>query len=445
MVFRSLKKLPAPAKKLLEDKVPPERAKLHRVFLAAIYDAPEMAEHCLEDMEAVIGREPAITTLEELQTQTFHWEEVADRIGPPEIAVCCGSLRFLEWWEQRIGRMPLAGMLFISCAEAVVESLVWLIERRFTLKPMNDGDDDLQSILADREKVAGFLGTIVKQNVNASVHERYLSEQCLLIFAPFVKSFDNYPNFEDHGDLGGPLITNPYLSRQTYQILRDVFGHGPDKSNWIRFFDAFFDDEFSGDREFAAHFVRLLKDFFSDDADRVPIVKHYANRILRFFKVPELLSYIIQKDIIPADANLVAALHAIDSEVHPAFNDRLCMDIFDSLALVLPIVAAKNEGCGASSWDLAAAMSNTDESDSIGWTKALEGYRGLVRLLLYFGAKPDHPQVRATVSEYPNLLEDILDVARWKRWEQSGNFCGLPGEITRMIMFRVWRGTFKAV
>lgn len=428
---------------------------VHRVFLAAIYDAPQMADDYITGTwnEQPIGH--LRKEVMKLET-TANFEGNPDTITPPEVAIVCGSLRFLEWWHVRIGRMPLKKMLDIACRQAVPKSLEWLIENKTKLLPKLN-DRDLETLFGSRDQLRECLEAIGEYECY-DLSER-TSPDCLRLLAPFTKQFHDYPTLQDRGtgDLGA-LIMNPRISTETYNVLHKDWGHGPTTSNWTEMFPWLFHiSPYAAYAPYGAahHFWLVLEDFFPEEEDKIMIVKHFSKDILRYFKLPRFLRFILKHEILPLDANLVASIHGIDPEIHTSFISRTCRDIFDGLIMVLPNIAAKNNGCAASSWDLAAAISNVKalpatSAKSTRKAKAIEGFNGLVRLLLYFGAEPDHVQVRKAIrldseGEYKGLIEDILDVERWKRWEQSGNFCGLPSEITRMVMFRVWRGTFKTV
>ncbi|KAI9018815.1 hypothetical protein DFJ74DRAFT_675051 [Hyaloraphidium curvatum] len=69
--------------------------------------------------------------------------------------------------------------------------------------------------------------------------------------------------------------------------------------------------------------------------------------------------------------------------------------------------------------------------------------RSLVLLLLFYeGPKPGERLDRSTKENaekrYRGLVEDVLEVARWRRWIDRGSLGGLPPELTQEIMFRTW-------
>ncbi len=100
------------------------------------------------------------------------------------------------------------------------------------------------------------------------------------------------------------------------------------------------------------------------------------------------------------------------------------------------------------SWNLAQAVIHTRQSsDPLKDLRPMHGSRGLVRLLLFYGANVDYVvrlavldegQPAANRNRYFGFAGDMMDAKCWRRGITDGRIGGLPEETARMIMLMNW-------
>ncbi|KAI9033491.1 hypothetical protein DFJ74DRAFT_652631 [Hyaloraphidium curvatum] len=253
---------------------------------------------------------------------------------------------------------------------------------------------------------------------------------------------------------GTALISCPDISESAYLALRDLFRHSParpTKKEQEVYLKPLFRHEsrYSAPRA-PARFLRLLRAFF-DPSHQKRLARTYLSQILGQWREPTIYRFLLDQGILTADANLVAKLLQVnrnassrDRFLPDGCGAELCIGLFRTLELLLRRIAASGNGAGAGSLDLALTVEKVKVPRyRTSERKPLAGARGLILLLLFFGADPNHSVVKRSclfgvTGTYDGLLEDVVEVARWRKWVRVSNIGGLPPEIKERIMLYAW-------
>lgn len=197
----------------------------------------------------------------------------------------------------------------------------------------------------------------------------------------------------------------------------------------------------------ANRFIWLLEKFPVDQ--RSSIVETYLPEIKASIKSRRVFEYLDKYNYLAPSSSLLTWVLSVDNErvdqtKTTARRHGLRRAMFDSAAFLLDRIAA-GSGTGASSADLALVLDVAKQPES-----HLDGIkaRGIVRLLLYYGADPGVPAVRSRLPKenggnrtwYSGFHDDVMSAIRWRRWlTKPSPESLLPPEIMREIMLHCWR------
>ncbi|KAI9018799.1 hypothetical protein DFJ74DRAFT_644180 [Hyaloraphidium curvatum] len=319
-----------------------------------------------------------------------------DAYSATELAAAGNHTTFLEALGQLAGPFCLEKAFKSALWWFADRTIAWMLQKAARLVPA-DADDAWHSILLDRGRAKDFL-----------VH---------------------LGNRDDafNGDLPlGDPETNGEACRRCYRAL---YGGSTDTCRcWLPFFGKSAD---TWDPHRAPmHFMRMLRDFFPDDFyPRREIATWALPTALKRWRHSGVLRLLLDMDLVRADASLLSVCLDLSAFAFFPSSFPWRRDEFLSFRLLLSRITAASGGPGAEPHDLAVILSQVRAARSI-----ISGRRSFILLLIFYGAGGGGPAIRraratADADRHPGLMEDVLEVARWKRWIADRSIGGLVPEI----------------
>ncbi|KAI9032045.1 hypothetical protein DFJ74DRAFT_640696 [Hyaloraphidium curvatum] len=435
-----------------------ERDDVHPVIFAAATGNAQV----LREMVPPPGAPNREARIKALQAANLSFSDVGSTYTATwcatDVAAASNDVAFLAQWVEVVGPLPLSDNFqgALSCfADATVS---WMLDNAKSLVPLKPGDK-WAAMLSDRTSAKEFLvdlgrteysDTLARKPGSAMLrNEEEACRRCFrVLYDRVFSAFPGYPSPQD-------CIRRPGRTEHEAVAILGVYGpvttaalkeygHGPTEANWKPYFRTFLN---SWDKPAfqARRFLDLLDEFFRDaPAMQREIACWVRNRALPRWRHPGVYAKFIELGVLRCDAKLLSSCLNVNKAATKYLEDvpfSGLRDMFLSVRLILARLAGSTGGAGAGPCELAALLNEVQRPGS-----PLHGRRSFVLLLLFYGAGgPNHLLTKvladAGADRYRGLMDDVLEVAAWKRWIGSGAIGGLPPEVAQEIMFEAWLAT----
>ncbi|KAI9018807.1 hypothetical protein DFJ74DRAFT_727936 [Hyaloraphidium curvatum] len=412
--------------------------------------------------------------------------------SPTDLAAAGGHAGFLAAWAELVGPFHLGDAFRAALEHFAHPTLAWMLDNAARLESSDPGDGWLAS-LDDREGAKRYLAVLANQDIEThDPDEGYASwtgmsaadlgrseDACRRCFdVLFCKLFARFPRYpvlwdqlasaDDEKTFEGDPLATPLLVNwgywTTYRAMRS-HGHGPTARTWMRFFEPL--TKWPGQALGSRYFLRMLEDFFGGDGVvRREVALWMRPHALKTWRNPAVYKLFLDLGCVECGFPLVHSILDLDEpavKYISTYQGR--RDLFLSLKLLLERMSSGSNDSEAYTDELAQLVrmlagpvevevgghptgpffivdSRRDERmQPVRW-------RSYLLLLLSFGPRRPAgwrrrgPLVGAACG-YRRLMDDVLEVARWKRWVATGAIGGLPPELGRAIMFEAWMALLK--